>query len=174
MLKTNNHGTIYLEIDGIITEKTCRACGEIKEMDHFGNHKNGLGGKLSKCKPCFAEYNKNRYERNPDYDKKRYLEVIKGSEAKKEADKRYYEKNKERISEQRKVAYNKRSGSGEERREASRINYQNNKEKIKGRSLDYYQKNRDEQKERQLKYYHENKDRINERKRKKRMENKNK
>lgn len=102
MLKVNRLGTMYIEIDGVITEKCCAGCGEIKVMAHFYNLKTGLGGKVSRCKICFAKYAKKYSELNPGYAKRFDGE---NGELKKAADKEYYEKNKERISERKKLSY---------------------------------------------------------------------
>lgn len=86
MLKVNRRGTKYIEIDGVITEKYCNSCGEMKELDQFHNQKTGLGGKTNKCKPCAIEYQENHRKKKTAAD---YRE--------------YYMRNKERIN-----AYNRK------------------------------------------------------------------
>lgn len=105
VLKTNRKGTEYIEVNGEIVEKRCTSCGEMKDLSNFTNHKYGTGGTVSRCKPCIVEYGK-------EYDKKYYeknREKIR--QRKKEADKRYYEKNKERIIKRVREAYKKKKGS---------------------------------------------------------------
>jgi hypothetical protein len=104
-LKKNRWGTEYIEANGEIIAKRCSGCGEMMELEHFSISNAGLGGTLSKCRPCIVEYNKKYSEKKPEYDKRYYEKNRKGTKAKKESDKRYYEKNKGKIIESRKRYY---------------------------------------------------------------------
>lgn len=105
VLKKNRRGTEYIEVNDEIIKKRCSGCEEMMELEHFSNSHAGLGGTVSKCRPCIVEYNKKYSEKKPEYDKRYYEENRKGTKAKKESDKRYYEKNKGKIIESRKRYY---------------------------------------------------------------------
>ena len=40
--------------------KKCRVCGEVKPIEEFYKHKNMKDGRVTKCKSCKVEYDKNR------------------------------------------------------------------------------------------------------------------
>ncbi|PEF05050.1 hypothetical protein COM97_18620 [Bacillus thuringiensis] len=102
VLKQNKKGTEYLEVNGKISAKRCTICGEMKELICFSNQKQGLGGTVSRCKPCVVEFNKKQ-----GYDAK-YYERNKATirERRRIADKKYYEKHREEILEKSKKQRN--------------------------------------------------------------------
>ncbi|WP_057915865.1 hypothetical protein [Peribacillus muralis] len=126
VLKKNRRGTQYIEANGEIIAKRCSGCGEMIELENFSKSNAGLGGTISKCRPCIVEYNKKFSEKKPEYDKRYYEKNRKGTEAKKESDKRYYEKNKGKIIESRKRYY------------------QENKERVLERAKESYLRNKRE------------------------------
>jgi hypothetical protein len=65
--------------------KICSKCEKQKELKEFPNDPKGSGGKRSWCKSCYAEYSR-EWRRN-------------NSERKKQANKKYREKNKRKILE---------------------------------------------------------------------------
>lgn len=45
--------------------KICTKCGDAKSLDQYGPRR-GVPHGLSKCKPCYNEYYRNYYKKNPD------------------------------------------------------------------------------------------------------------
>lgn len=126
VLKKNRYGTEYIEVNGEIITKRCTSCEEMKELEHFYKSKTGLGGAISKCKPCAVEHAKK-------YDKEYYDTKYSGENRerinarKKESDKKYYEKNKAKIAEKRRKTYEK---SKERILEYGKNYYKENRERI--------------------------------------------
>lgn len=47
--------------------KTCTKCKQIKSIENFNFHRKSLGTRYTKCKSCWNEENKLRYEKNKAY-----------------------------------------------------------------------------------------------------------
>lgn len=102
VLKKSKRGIEYIEVNGKISEKRCTLCGEMKELKYFSNQKEGLGGTVSRCKPCVVEFKKKQGYDSKYYEKNK--ELIR--ERRRIADKNYYEKHREEILEKRRKNYN--------------------------------------------------------------------
>lgn len=46
--------------------KKCKCCGETKPLDQFYDMPSGKLGKSAKCKPCYIEHYKQRYQNNAE------------------------------------------------------------------------------------------------------------
>lgn len=68
--------------------KSCKTCGETKALDAFYKNKRMRDGHLNHCKPCFLDSERVRYE--------------KGAEAKREYQRDYYWRNRDKNIEQNK------------------------------------------------------------------------
>lgn len=84
--------------------KTCSACKINKPFDAFNNDKKTKDGKQGRCRECFKEYNRKRYEEKGDKIRaqvmERYREIGQKAyyETQRSYAQEYYQKNKERIS----------------------------------------------------------------------------
>jgi len=119
VVKKNKKGTEYIEdLTGSIIAKRCSMCGEMKGLEHFSNNGIGLGGAVSRCKPCVVKYTKEY----PNSSKR-------NNEKKKENDRRYYERNKEKIR--------------EKKLESTKKYYQENRELILERAKERYRRKKE-------------------------------
>jgi len=103
-----------------------------------------------------------------EYNKKYYL---KNKEKRKESQKEYALNNKEKIKEKRKEY---RLNNKEKINERKKEHYLNNKEKINERNKEYILNNKEKLKEYRKEYYLNNKEKINERNKEYRLNNKEK
>jgi hypothetical protein len=49
-----------------IEAKNCSKCGELKPLTEYTKHQTGKDGLYSQCKPCFAAYAREHYEKNKE------------------------------------------------------------------------------------------------------------
>lgn len=76
--------------------KTCTKCGEAKPVEEFSKHKKGKFGRLSKCRPCVAEYSREYRAQHPD----RVRESLRRyREANPDRHREYYRANAPRVRE---------------------------------------------------------------------------
>ena len=95
-------------------QKTCKKCGEVKELTLFYKDKNLKDGHMNLCKECHTEHQKKRYQENR-------LEKI-------EYQKKYAKKNAEQIREYQRKWYQE---NAERKRQAHKKYYQENKGKYR-------------------------------------------
>lgn len=88
--------------------KICTTCQLEKTIDNYSKSKRNRGGFSNKCKTCKKEYDKAYTKKNKEKISKRRKKYYKTiKKHKKEYDKVYREKNKERYAEQKKQYYQK-------------------------------------------------------------------
>ncbi|OXB95534.1 MULTISPECIES: HNH endonuclease [Bacillus] len=141
-----------ITINGVSVEaKECTKCNEIKPLEEFSRHKDGLGGRVSHCKCCkkiqyqkdkstIGERHKLYYLKNREIIKQRVKEYrIENKEYVKQQHKLYYEKNKTKLKEYKKQHYIQNK---EHYRELSKQQYEQNKLQIKAYKKKHYQENK--------------------------------
>jgi len=109
-----------------MAEKTCRKCGETKELSLFYEDKKGEDGHMNHCKDCKKSYQKRLYQ------EKRAEKL--------EYQKKYAKKNAEQIREYQNKWHRK---NAERKSEYGKKYYQENK----GRYREWYKKWREENRE---------------------------
>lgn len=130
--------------------EVCKMCGIEKELSEYFVESNNTEID-SYCKSCYKQVQKKEYNRK--YYEKNKEKII-------EYQKKYYEENTEQTKEYKKT-YNELNS--EKLKEKRKVKYENNKEKVKEKSREYYNMNKDEinLKRRLSKkstyYYHKNK-----------------
>jgi hypothetical protein len=128
----------------------CSVCGQVIEKSK--------ARKEIVCEACYPEWKKGRYaetykkwrEENPEYDKKRYDE---NPEKIKEQSKKYREKNPEKVKEQNRKY---KEENAENIKAGERKHYEENCENIKERSKKYREVNPEKVKEKNRKWREEN------------------
>ncbi len=149
--------------------KTCSKCGEKKPAtaEYFSFHKGKLRAACKECQQAYnrewraknrehvSEYNKNRWENDPEYWR--------------EYKHQYYLRNRERIL----ARDNKRYADNiEDEREKARRNYHHykaeNPEKVREKERRYRENHREERRESSRKHDRNNPDKVRERSRKRR------
>jgi hypothetical protein len=48
--------------------KTCKTCGEEKELSEFHPHRTSKGGHIAHCKPCVSAYRKSKYDTTKSFE----------------------------------------------------------------------------------------------------------
>ena len=137
-----------------MTKKICSKCKIEKDVCEFGVRKNGRSGYLSLCVLCDKMYKKEYYEKN--------VNKIKENRKKRYRDnicevKKYNEKNKERIKIKSKEYYKNNS---EKIKEQNKKNYYTNREKNKERRKEYYKNNYENIIRKKKEYYKNNLEKI--------------
>jgi hypothetical protein len=141
--------------------KTCSCCQETKDIIEFGLKRTNKDGLQSRCKMCRKIESRQYLEKNPNVNKL------------------YWEKNKERRSEEYKkwVSMNEnyhkewRLKNSEKVKQSRKSYEKKNKEKIRENRKEYRIKNKEKLNELSRLYHEKNKDKVNEYKRLKRSEN---
>lgn len=112
--------------------KTCTKCGKELEAttENFARCKKGRLGFRATCKTCDSEYRKAHYRKNRQQIREKQNQYFKD----------YYDKNKDRILEQKKVYYRENK---DERAEYSRQYAKRNSEKIKAYKRQYKRDNKE-------------------------------
>ena len=123
--------------------KKCTKCQVEKELVEFSPHRLSKDGRQTRCKSCKKEY----ALANKDKDKAR------------KAYKKWFEANKEKNKENRKI-YNKKyyQENKEKQLEYIKKYREENKEKYAEYSKEYYEQNKEKQSEYAKEYYQENKE----------------
>ena len=156
--------------NGNVTHKVCGKCRELKSINEFSVCKSKPDGHGSNCKECGKKYAKKYYEENKEQISEQKKKY--GEENKEqisEQKKKYREENKEQINEYMKKY---REENKEQIKEYKKKYYGENKEQISEHMKKYYGENKEQIKECKKKYYGENKERISEYGKKYREENK--
>ena len=142
--------------------KTCKTCGEEKPIEEFVKSKNTKDGRLNKCKLCDNLIRKEQYYANHEYRKQK--------------DKEYREKNKEKV---KLWSHKYKEKNREKIRIADREWRKNNPELSRERSKrwrklhgkEHYQKNKQMFVDNVVRWQKENKERYNKRTREWRIKN---
>jgi len=142
--------------------KTCKTCGEEKPIEEFVKSKNTKDGRLNKCKLCDNLIRKEQYYANHEYRKQK--------------DKEYREKNKEKV---KLWSHKYKEKNREKIRIADREWRKNNPELSRERSRrwrklhgkEHYQKNKQMFVANVVRWQKENKERYNKRTREWRIKN---
>jgi len=153
---------VQIEIDGILVDaKECTKCGVVKSLNEYNAKKNGLGKKASTCKDCMLERRKQTKHLKSEYDKK-YREKNLDKLLKKSRD-HYYENREEYIQRRREHYQNNKEHHLQKCREWA----ENNKERVREAHRTWMRKKRKEDPEFQLKciemqrmHYHKNKEKY--------------
>ena len=134
--------------------KICNECKKLLVANslNFNKHKQCKYDVQNKCKKCISEYNKQNYENNKDYKKRKSREYSQShKEEKKKRDKEYYEKNKNNV-EFREKRKKYRETHREEINETNRKYQQEHKEEILKQRKEHYERNKEELKEKNREY----------------------
>ena len=159
---------MQITIEGVSVEaKECTKCNEIRPLEEFCRHKDGLGGRVSQCKDCkkilykenrtaIREKQKSYYQENCEHIKKHVKNYrLKNKEDIKRKDKQYYEKNKERLKEYKHQHYIQNK---EHYQELNSKWYEENKQQINAYKRKHYQENKSLYREKGKKWSVENKE----------------
>lgn len=156
---------VQIEIDGILVDaKECTKCSIVKSLENYNAKKNGLGKRASRCKECMLERRKQTKHLKSEYDKK-YREKNLDKLLKKSRD-HYYENREEYIQRRREHYQNNKEHHIQKCREWA----ENNKDKVRKLSREWRQRRLKEDPEFRLKcieankkHYHRNKEKYAER-----------
>lgn len=149
--------------------KICSKCGEEKTLDMFSKQKTTKDGLRSWCKECFKEYNKKYSEKNKDKIKECKKKYSEGNKDKiNKYHKKYREENKNKINEYHKQYLEEHA---EKRQEIQKKYGNKNRDKINEYYKNYSEENKDKINERQKKWREENIDDLLEHEKKYREKN---
>lgn len=144
----------------IVPEKVCKTCKKARQLSDFSKLARSKDGLQPKCKSCFSEYNKQRYEEKKEEIK---ANVKRWKEENKQHVKEYRAREdvKSRANQKRHVRYWADPDEARRKRREWRIknpekwaSYREaNRERLNATARRYYARNRDEVLERQREAY---------------------